>query len=132
MRVTIDDCIKKLIAKEKCMERETSGTDTDCNSHNCDECSLCYEQGNMGEQKEALRFAVNIMRNYQMMQADYNARLKADMVAMLTELKEKIDNETFDMCDGFYIHGKEKWLVVEKDDIDRLIQEKIKALKEDT
>lgn len=65
MGMTIDDCIKMLIAKEKCMKRETSGIDTDCNLHNCDNCSLCYEQGNIGEQKMALLFAVDAMRKYQ-------------------------------------------------------------------
>ena len=65
MGMTIEDCTNKLIAKEKCMSRETSGTDTDCNFHNCDECSLCYEQGTIGEQKEALRFAIDAMRKYQ-------------------------------------------------------------------
>lgn len=65
MGMTIEDCTKILIAKEKCMERETSGIDTDCNLHNCDDCFLCYEQGTVGEQKEALRFAVDTMRKYQ-------------------------------------------------------------------
>ena len=62
---SIDDCIKRLMAKEKCMERETSGIDTECNSHNCIDCSLCYEQGTVGEQKMALVFAIDIMRKYQ-------------------------------------------------------------------
>lgn len=66
--MSIEDCAKILMAKEKCMERETSGTDTNCNLHNCDECSLCYEQGTMGEQKEALKFAVDTMRKYQMIE----------------------------------------------------------------
>ena len=68
MGMTIDDCIKMLIAKEKCMKRETSGIDTDCNLHNCDNCSLCYEQGTMGEQKEAFKFAIDTMRKYQKIQ----------------------------------------------------------------
>lgn len=91
MGMSIDDCAKMLIAKEKCMSRETSGTDTDCNSHNCDECSLCYEQGTMGEQKEALKFAVDTMRKYQKLQADEENRLKADLVAMLTEIQLELD-----------------------------------------
>ena len=74
--MTIDDCIKMLIAKEKCMKRETSGIDTDCNLHNCDNCSLCYEQGNMGEQKMALLFAVDTMRKYQKIKQIYSDYLK--------------------------------------------------------
>ena len=68
MELSIEDCAKILIAKEKCMERETSGTDSNCNWHICDDCSLCYEQGTMGEQKEALRFAVDTMHKYQRIQ----------------------------------------------------------------
>ena len=71
MGMTIEDCTKMLIAKEKCMKRETSGIDTDCNLHNCDNCSLCYEQGTMGEQKEALNFAVETMRKYQKIEQIY-------------------------------------------------------------
>lgn len=38
-----------------------------------------------GKYKEAYDMAIDIMRKYQMFQADYKARLKADMVAMLNE-----------------------------------------------
>ena len=65
MGMTIDKCANMLTAKENCMEHEASGIDTDCNSHNCDDCFLCYEQGNMREQQEALIFAVDTMRKYQ-------------------------------------------------------------------
>ena len=50
-----------LKAKLECLKRETSGTDFDCNNSNCDDCSLCYEQGNMGEQKEALDMAIKAL-----------------------------------------------------------------------
>jgi hypothetical protein len=52
---------KMLKAKLECLKRETSGTNFDCNNSNCDECSLCYEQGNMGEQKEALDMAIKAL-----------------------------------------------------------------------
>ena len=52
---------KMLKAKLECLKRETSGTDFDCNNSNCDECSLCYEQGNMREQKEALDMAIKAL-----------------------------------------------------------------------
>lgn len=59
--MTNEEAKKMLEAKLECMKRETSGTDIDCNHRNCDECSLCYEQGNMGEQKEALSVAIKAL-----------------------------------------------------------------------
>ena len=50
-----------LKAKLECLKRETSGTEFDCNNNNCDECSLCYEQGNMGEQQKALQMAIKAL-----------------------------------------------------------------------
>ena len=59
--MTNEQAEKMLKAKLECLKRETSGTDFDCNNSNCDECSLCYEQGNMGEQKEALDMAIKAL-----------------------------------------------------------------------
>lgn len=59
--MTNEQAKKMLKAKLECLKRETSGTDFDCNNSNCDECSLCYEQGNMGEQKEALDMAIKAL-----------------------------------------------------------------------
>lgn len=50
-----------LKAKLECLRRETSGMDFYCNNSNCNECPLCYEQGNMGEQKEALYVAIKAL-----------------------------------------------------------------------
>ena len=90
MGMSIDDCTKMLIAKEKCMERETSGIDTECNLHNCDDCSLCYEQGTMGEQKEALKFAVDTMRKYQRIQEIINNAKDSDGAVKYNWLYEQI------------------------------------------
>lgn len=113
--MTIDECVKMLIAKIECMKRETSGIDTDCNAQKCDDCSLCYEQGTIGKQKEALMYAVDIMRKYLMMQVDYENRLKEDMVAMLTEIQMEIE---------------ELPMYYDPLDISDLIQQKINSLKE--
>lgn len=56
-----EDAIKMAKADLKCMERDTSGQDEMCNSHKCDECSLNYERGNIGEQKEWLRLAIKAL-----------------------------------------------------------------------
>ena len=59
--MTNEQAMNMLKAKLECLKRETSGTDFDCNNSNCDECSLCYEQGNMGEQKGALDMAIKAL-----------------------------------------------------------------------
>ena len=43
------------------------------------------------EEAEANTIALNTMRKYQQLQADYENRLKADMVAMLTEIQLEIE-----------------------------------------
>ena len=59
--MTNEEAVKMLTARVECMERENSGTDHDCNERNCDECELCYTQGTMGEQREALYIAIEAM-----------------------------------------------------------------------
>ena len=127
MGMTIDDCIKMLIAKEKCMKRETSGIDTDCNLHNCDNCSLCYEQGTMSEQEEALKFAVETMRKYQQLQADYENRLKADLKAILVELQLQMEE-----YEPKWVENDEQAVASCRtwEDLDGIIQNKINTLEE--
>lgn len=59
--MTQEEVRNMLVAKMICLTRETSGTDVECNSHNCENCGLNYEQGNMGEQKEALDMAIKAL-----------------------------------------------------------------------
>lgn len=59
--MTNEQAKNMLKAKLECLKRETSGNFFDCNNSNCDECSLRYEQGNMGEQKEALDMAIKAL-----------------------------------------------------------------------
>lgn len=56
-----EEAIRMLKAKLECMTRDVSGRDSDCIDRRCDECSLNYEQGNMGEQKEWLRMAIEAL-----------------------------------------------------------------------
>lgn len=56
------EAIKILTAKVECMRRETSGTNINCNSHNCDSCELCYAQGTTKEQLEALNKAISALQ----------------------------------------------------------------------
>ena len=63
--------------------------------------------------------------------ADYNARLKASMVAMLTELQLEIEEEAFDMVNLAYIPNTDSANVILMDDLNKIIQQKINALKEE-
>lgn len=64
---------------------------------------------------ECITVVVDTMRKYQKFQLDYEARLKADMVAMLTELHTEIE---------------ELPMYYDPLDISDLIQQKINKLKE--
>lgn len=59
--MTPQEAKKMLKAKLECLKNETSGINYDCNMRLCDGCSLNYEQGNMGEQKEALDHAIKAL-----------------------------------------------------------------------
>ena len=75
--------------------------------------------------KDARDVAIDTMRKYQQLQADYENRLKADMVAMLTEIQLEIEEHT--MTSG--VTNQSTW----NECIaccSRVIQQKIDALKE--
>ena len=59
--MTNEQAKKMLKAKLECLKNETSGINHDCNMRLCDGCSLNYEQGNMGEQKETLDMAIKAL-----------------------------------------------------------------------
>ena len=61
MRMTREEAAMMLRAKLECMTRDVSGSDEHCNRKLCDDCDLCYAQGNMGEQKECLRMAIEAL-----------------------------------------------------------------------
>lgn len=79
-----------------------------------------------GDHKEFIETAIDIMRKYQQMKADYETRLKADMVAMLTEIQLEI--EELDLKDSVpdYQKGAEET----REYIADLIQQKIDTLKD--
>ena len=66
------------------------------------------------------KLTIDTMRKYQQLQADYEARLKADMVAMLTEIQLELE-EVYKNANNPYHYG----LL----DVHRIIEERIDALK---
>lgn len=77
------------------------------------------------EEAEANTIALNTMRKYQKLQADYENRLKDDLVAILTELQTEIEEIEKPLChSATYAKG-----CVDKGRIEGLIQQKIDKLK---
>ena len=62
MSMAPEEAIRMLEAKSKCMKREVSGTDFDCNFRNCYKCDLNYEQGTIGDQIEVLSVAISALQ----------------------------------------------------------------------
>lgn len=79
--------------------------------------------------RDSIQDAITFSRKYQMMQADYNARLRADMVAMLTEIQLEIDELV--TRPGWYGYGAPTFSsdYIRKVNISEIIQQKINALK---
>lgn len=78
------------------------------------------------EEAEANTIALNTMRKYQKLQADYENRLKADLEAILVDLQLEIEEIEKPLChSATYAKG-----CVDKGRIEGLIQQKINSLKE--
>lgn len=60
--MTLEEAIKVNEARSQCIRNRTYGTVAPCNVGACDGCLLNYEQGNMGEQKQALDVSVKAMK----------------------------------------------------------------------
>ena len=88
--MTNEQAKKMLKAKLECLKRETSGTNFDCNNSNCDECSLCYEQGNMGEQKQALDMAIKALEQEPILDK-IRAEIEAEPYVSKMEVLDIID-----------------------------------------
>lgn len=73
---------------------------------------------------EAINVIDVTMRKYQMMQADYKNRLKADMVNILRELQTGIDEV------AHYRTKDDPTLVVDMSKVNEIIQQKINKLRE--
>lgn len=85
--MSIEEAKKFLAAKLECIEQRTnpSGCDDDCEA-----CSLCYAQGTMGDQIEALRIAIKALEHEPMHEEIDTLK------QMLVELVEGFRESTLD------------------------------------
>jgi hypothetical protein len=104
--------IEMLEAKLECLENQTSGDYKRCNN-DCENCHLTYDQGNLGEQKEALRLAIKSL------QEDlYN---KATILEKIEQAKRK-NEQAFNRYNKYYVLSLENYY----NDVDNILCDLIK------
>lgn len=74
---------------------------------------------------EALTLAKLAIKQYQMLKLDYNARLKDDMAAMLTEIQLEIEEKVH----SYHSRYCPACEAIDRKSVSNLIQQKINALK---
>lgn len=111
----IDRAIKKLEARLQCIERETSGTDSQCNRQNCDECDLCYAQGTTGEQIEVLGYVVATLKQ------------KEWLIDQYEQKAESLEQDINDAASGNSPMGVNDFVRIAKLDVYRRVLRDLKA-----
>lgn len=59
--MTKSEAIEKLRAYHKCQRLQVKGIYEDCNEKLCDNCDLCYAQGNTGEHIKSIEIAIQAL-----------------------------------------------------------------------
>ena len=59
--MTNSEAIEKLKAYLKCQRLQVKGIYEDCNEKLCDNCDLCYAQGNNGERIKSIELAIKAL-----------------------------------------------------------------------
>jgi ferredoxin len=59
--MTKNEAIEKLRAYHKCQKMQVKGIYEDCNARLCDNCDLCYAQGNTGEHIKSIEIAIQAL-----------------------------------------------------------------------
>ena len=59
--MTESEAIEKLRAYHKCQRLQVKGIYEDCNEKLCNNCDLCYAQGNTGEHIKSIEIAIQAL-----------------------------------------------------------------------
>ena len=92
--MTESEAKEKLRAYHKCQILQVKGIYEDCNENLCDNCDLCYAQGNTGEHIESVKVAIQALEKQEKIKdlLDSCTAYPDDMCDCLVEI-EKILKE---------------------------------------
>ena len=83
--MTKSEAIEKLRAYHKCQRLQVKGIYEDCNEKLCDNCDLCYAQGNTGEHIKSIEIAIQ---------------------ALEKQISRKRDNYSCPICSHYFEDGE--------------------------
>ena len=83
--MTKSEAIEKLRAYHKCQRLQVKGIYEDCNEKLCDNCDLCYAQGNTGEHIKSIEIAIQ---------------------ALEKQIPKKRDNYSCPICSHYFEDGE--------------------------
>ena len=97
--MTESEAIEKLRAYHKCQRLQVKGIYEDCNEKLCDNCDLCYAQGNAGEHIKSIEIAIQALeKQIQMKPNIINDKISdQDIIFNMLEIANYLSRQDGDM-----------------------------------
>lgn len=89
--ISREDAIKFLKAHSECEKKKVKGICEECNEELCDNCDLCYAQGNCGEHIKATDKAISDMEKLE----------KIEQIIKKYDLQDITRDDVDDIVSGF-------------------------------
>lgn len=96
MEMIESEAIERLRAYHKCQRLQVKGIYEDCNESLCDNCDLCYAQGNTGEHIKSIEIAIQALETQKKIKETFTHYLfngcehnvLRDCVMLISEIKD--------------------------------------------
>lgn len=102
--MTENEALEKLRAYHKCQGLQVKGVYEDCNEKLCDNCDLCYAQGNTGEHIKSIEIAIQALEkqipNKVVKESKWNCFCPCCGKSAYTDCEDGYYNYSLDYCNG--------------------------------